>query len=93
VLQIVKKHNAEGVFQPEDLLILTAAFDEAWRRLEKSGVRFDSDYRRGEARNTLGKNIIDAAKDGERDKRRLRDCALLLYRQSSLGNPRGPTGR
>jgi hypothetical protein len=75
---------AEGVFQPQDLRILTGAFDEAWRRLEKSGVRFDSNYQRREARNTLGKYIIDAAKDGERDKRRLRDCALLLYGQSSL---------
>jgi hypothetical protein len=29
VLQIVKTHGAEGVFHPEDLLILIAAFDEA----------------------------------------------------------------
>jgi hypothetical protein len=60
---------------------------------KKAAFAFDSDYEREEARNTLGKYIIDAAKDGERDKRRLRDCALLFYSQSSLGNSRGPTGR
>ncbi len=93
MLQMVKKRGAEGVFHPEDLLILTAAFDEAWRRLEKSGVRFDSDHQRRQTRNMLGKYIIDAAKDGERDKRSLGDCALLLYGQSSLGNaPRKASG-
>jgi hypothetical protein len=83
VLQIVKKYGAEGVFHPEDLLVLSAAFDKAWQRLEKSGVRFKSDYQRQQARNTLGKYIIDAAKNGERDKRRLRDYAFSLYSQSS----------
>jgi hypothetical protein len=83
VLQIIK-HNAEGAFGPEDLRALAAAFDEAWNRLEKSGVRFETDYQRHQVRNTLGKCIVEEAKTGERDKGRLRDSALLLYCQSVL---------
>jgi hypothetical protein len=84
VKKIVKEYGADGAFQPEELLVLTAAFDEAWRRVEQTGVRFDSDYQLQQARNKLGKYIIDEAKNGERDKRRLRDNALLLYSQTNL---------
>jgi hypothetical protein len=77
-----KVYDAKGAFEPEELVVLVAAFDEAWRRLEKSGVRFESDYELQRARNTLGKYIIEEAKKGERDKRRLRDQALLLYAQA-----------
>jgi hypothetical protein len=86
VLQIIQKYGAEGVFQPEDLVVMVAAFDEAWHRLESSGVRFESDYELQQARNTVGKYIIEEAKKGERDKRRLRDAALLLA-QSTLRKP------
>jgi hypothetical protein len=84
VLQLIKSLGAEGVFSPEDLSVLVAAFDEAWAGLEKSGVRFDSDYERQRARNMLGKYIIEEAKNGEHDKSRLSQAALLLYSQSGL---------
>jgi hypothetical protein len=83
MLQIVKKYAGEGVFEPDEVLILIAAFEEAWQRLEKSGVRFDSDYQRTQARNRIGKYIIDEAKAGERDSGRLSDSALLLYSKSA----------
>ena len=84
----IRKHDAiEGVFRPEDLRVLIAAFDEAWKRLEKSGVRFDSDYERQQVRNTLSKCIIEEAKGGERNKDRLCDRGLLLYCQSTLHAP------
>src|SRR5437016_11527826 len=89
VLQIIKQYGLEGSFQPEDLLVLAAAFDEAWQRVEKTGIRFGSDYYRDQARNELGKYIIEEAKRGERDKARLCDTALLLYRQTSLHDPAG----
>ena len=90
VLQIIEHNTAKGIFEPEDLRVLTAAFDEAWKRLEKSGVRFETDYQRHQVRNTLGKCIIEQAKGGERDKGRLRDSALLLYCQSILRKPPHP---
>jgi hypothetical protein len=88
MLQIVEKYAGKTAFEPEELTVLVAAFEDAWRRLEKSGVRFDTDYRREQARNTIGRYIIEAAQEGERDKRRLRDTALLLYSKSSLKDER-----
>ena len=87
MLRIIKAHGEEGVFPPEELLVLVAAFDEAWQQLDRSGVRFDSDYELEQARNKLGKYIIDQAKKGERDKAELRDGALLAYSQSVLQLP------
>jgi hypothetical protein len=84
MLQIFEKYAGKGAFQPEELLILVAAFDDAWKRLENSGVRFDSNYQREQARNTLGKFIIEGAKKGERDKHRLIDNALLFYGKSQF---------
>jgi hypothetical protein len=80
VLLIEEQNGAEGVFQPEDLRALGAAFDEAWEELEKSGLYFETDYQRQRVRNTLGNYIIEEAKKGQRDIARLRDGALLLYR-------------
>jgi hypothetical protein len=87
VLRIVKACGEEGVFQPEELFVLVAAFDEAWQQLERSGVRFDNDHELEHARNKLGRHIIDQAKNGERDKVELRDGALLAYSQSALQLP------
>jgi hypothetical protein len=44
-----------GRFQPEELLLLSTSFDEAWQQLERMGVRFDQDYQRQQARNMLAK--------------------------------------
>jgi len=75
------------VFDPDAIRILTTAFDHAWQRLRNSGVRFDSDHQSEQARNTLAKYIIEQARQGERDERRLRDGALLQYTRSNLRNP------
>jgi hypothetical protein len=88
------KHHLNGhaiahpteVFDPEAIRVLTAAFDHAWQRLQNSGVRFDSDRQSEQARNALAKYIIEQARQGERDERRLRDGALLQYTQSNLKN-------
>jgi hypothetical protein len=87
VLRIIKACGDGGVFPPEQLLVLVAAFDEAWQQLERSGVRFDNDHELEQARNNLGRHIIDQAKNGERDKAELRDGALLAYSQSVLQPP------
>ena len=64
-----------GVFDPDDIRILVAAFDKAWETVQASGVTFDT---------VLAKHIIAAAKDGEFDQDRLCDGALLALTQSNL---------
>jgi hypothetical protein len=75
---------AAGVFGPDDVRILVAAFDDAWRSLLASGITFESDQESNAVRDTLAKHIIEQARYGERDQRRLRDGALLHYNQSKL---------
>jgi len=77
---------AGGVFSPEDVRILVAAFDGAWRSLLASGMIFESDRESEAARDSLAKHIIEQARYGERDQGRLRDGALLQYAQSNLTN-------
>jgi hypothetical protein len=75
---------AGGVFNPDDVRILVAAFDDAWRSLLASGITFASDHELKAVRDALAKHIIEQARYGERDQRRLRDGALLQYTQSKL---------
>jgi hypothetical protein len=83
---------AGGVFTPDDVRSLVAAFDDAWRSLLASGITFESDQESEAVRDALAKHIIEQARYGERDQRRLRDGALLQYTQSKLkskpGKPR-----
>jgi hypothetical protein len=83
---------AGGVFTPDDVRSLVAAFDDAWRSLLASGITFESDHESEAVRDALAKHIIEQARYGERDQRRLRDGALLQYTQSKLkskpGKPR-----
>ena len=68
---------AHGVFDPDDVRVLAAAFDEAWRRLLDSGVKFASERESAAMRDAMARYIIEQARRGERDRRRLRDGALL----------------
>jgi len=71
-----------GAFDPEEIRILVAAFDEAWGAVQASGVIFDRKAKADTARAILAKHIIAAAKDGEYDEVRLRDGALGALAQS-----------
>jgi hypothetical protein len=74
--------DGDGCFDPETVIILSAAYDEAWRSLQKSGIYFTC--REAEAaRERLAQRIIENAKGGERDPGRLRDDALLDLARSS----------
>ena len=73
-----------GVFDPDDIRILVAAFDKAWETVQASGVTFDTKTKVDLARAILAKHIIAAAKDGEFDQDRLCDGALLALTQSNL---------
>jgi hypothetical protein len=78
MLHLINKHVEGGVFQPEEVRILVAAFDAAWESVQSSGAQL-SDDQIEEARNLIAKIIIEAASQGERDERRLTECALLEY--------------
>jgi hypothetical protein len=81
--------NHSGVFDPDEVRILVAAFDQAWEAVQASGAIFDTNVKAESARAILAKHIIEAAQQGERDQRRLRDSALLALTQS---NPRSVQG-
>jgi hypothetical protein len=74
----------EGVFDPDDVRLLTAAFDEAWRVVEDSGAFFASNGHAESAKEVLARRIIEMARLGERDHIRLRDDALLYLARSDL---------
>jgi hypothetical protein len=72
-----------GVFEPDEVVILLAAFDKSWGAVQASGVRYPADKLEF-VRAILAKHIIAAAMEGERDVGRLRDRALLALAQSNL---------
>src|SRR5215211_4644114 len=73
-----------GVFDPDEVRVLVAAFEKAWASVQASGATFDTKTKAELARAILAKHIIAAAKQGERDQGRLRDGALLAFTQSNL---------
>ena len=82
MLQRLQKYAGGTSFDPEAIRILSAAFEEAWQALLRSGAKFGSDRRAEE--NTLAKYMIEQAKQGELDQRRLQEGALLHFTRSNL---------
>ena len=85
----LKDHS--GVFAPDEVRTLVAAFDKAWASVQASGAIFDTAAKTESARATLAKYIIEAATEGERDQRRLRDGALMALAKSNLRSMQRPT--
>jgi len=77
-----------GVFDPDAVSILLAAFDAAWQSIKTSGARL-SDKQTELVRATLAKYIIEQARRGELDERRLSEGALLHLARSNLRYPTG----
>ena len=73
-----------GVFDPEEIRILSAALDKAWQLIQASGAKFETDAEAEVMRAILAKHIIETAKQGERDERLLCDVALAQLRKSNL---------
>ncbi len=79
-----------AAFAPDELRILTNAFDKAWESIRASGAKFDTESHAETARAVIAKHIIEAAKQGEREQARLRDGAIIAYTRANLRNaPRG----
>jgi len=70
-------------FEPDEVQIFVAAFDDAWEAVQASGVIYPEATAKA-ARAILAKHIIEAAKQGERDHARLRDGALAALARSNL---------
>ena len=79
-------HIDPGVFAPDAVRTLIAAFDGAWQSITTSGARL-SGQQRELTRELLAKYIIAQARQGELDQCRLRDGALLHLAQSNLRYP------
>ena len=77
-----------GVFDPDAVSTLFAAFDAAWQSIKASGPHL-SDKQIELMRATLAKYIIEQARRGELDERRLCEGALLHLAQSNLRYPPG----
>jgi hypothetical protein len=73
---LTNRFCAEGAFAPETVRLLTDALDAAWAALEGGGARFATPDEAGRAREALALHIIQSAKHGERDQRKLADGAL-----------------
>lgn len=83
--------DGEATFEPETVLVLAQALDDAWRSLQHTGVYVKSRAHAEATRAKLAKCIIEMAALGERDPARLRDEALAGLAESKLTQmkPRG----
>jgi len=75
------KRFADEVFYPEEVAILTAAFEDAWAKLQASRAPFVDT---SAAREILAKQIIMAAQRGERNPKHLAQDGLLPFSQQKL---------
>jgi hypothetical protein len=81
----IKKY-AEEVFYPEEVEVLTAAFDDAWAKLEAGRAPFAQEAYAPAAREILAKRIIMAAQRGERNRQQLTDDALRHLSRHAPGD-------
>jgi hypothetical protein len=85
-VKFLHDHVDPGVFAPDAVRTLIAAFDGAWQSISASGTKLSGPHREA-TREILAKYIIEQARQGELDERRLRDGALLHLTQSNLRRP------
>jgi hypothetical protein len=94
LMPITSRLPPKSSFDPETIALLTGAFEDAWRSLNRGdGIGPDTDA----IREMLAKHIITTAQTGERDVIRLRDGAVAYVmgalqrieamRQSSVREP------
>ena len=81
-MSIIPLLGNSSSFDPEAVEILSAAFDDAWEEIKRSGSTLARPaYERG-AREVLAKCIIEMAQRGERDRRHLSDSAIKFVAQN-----------
>ena len=83
-MSIIPLLGNSSSFDPEAVEILSAAFDDAWEEIKRSGSTLARPaYERG-AREVLAKCIIEMAQRGERDRRHLSESALKYLAQNYM---------
>jgi hypothetical protein len=65
-MEFTRLHLGEEPFSPEELELLSTAFERAWDTVVKSGAKF-SGQEIEMTRDLLAKRIIEIARQGERD--------------------------
>ena len=73
-----------SAFDPSAVRIIGDAFEEAWHYLQSTGTTFHTDGHAEQTREILARCIIEMAKLGERDQRRLRDAALAHLAEANV---------
>ena len=68
--------RSPGSFAPEVTMAMGLAFDRAWRMIEVSHHSILDEYGTIPSRELLASEIVELARDGERNPDRLRDRAL-----------------
>jgi hypothetical protein len=71
----------QAAFDPEATHILTAAFDKAWDEFKSSGSALADDACAPSTRALLAKQIIERARQGERNIDRLVENGLTYLRE------------
>jgi hypothetical protein len=77
-----------SAFDPDSIRILSNAFEDAWQSLQTTGTTFHIDGQADQTREILARCIIEMAKLGERDQRKLRDAALAHLAKANIRNAR-----
>jgi hypothetical protein len=73
-----------AAFDPGTVRILSDAFQAAWQSLLATGTTFHNDAHVAQTREILARCIIEMAKLGERDLRRLCDAALAHLAEANI---------
>jgi hypothetical protein len=73
-----------SAFDPDSIRILSDAFEDAWQSLQTTGTTFHLDGQADQTREILARCIIEMAKLGERDQRKLRDAALAHLAEANI---------
>jgi hypothetical protein len=77
-----------SAFDPDNIRILSNAFEDAWQSLQPPGTTFHLDGQADQAREILARCIIEMAKLGERDQRQLRDAARVHLAEANIRHAR-----
>jgi hypothetical protein len=67
---------AHAAFDADTVVLLASAFDTAWDTVKRSGSPLAAEEKTAATREVLAKHIIELAKSGERNPRRLAEQAL-----------------
>ena len=76
---ILKFGKAVTDFDPDLILAMASALDDAWNRIEKSGSRFARPGYARATREVVAKRIIETARQGVKDPTELADDAVEFF--------------